>query len=118
MDLQQLTDEVEAVSDIYARKHGIDRNDTWFLLKLQEEVGELTQVFLMRVGQARDKGHSAEQLESDFRSELADVLCQVLLMARHHGIDLKAEVERKWLPWNPRWSGQSTHAVAASIEEA
>ncbi|MEU8379226.1 pyrophosphatase [Streptosporangium sp. NPDC048865] len=101
MDLRQLTDEVEAVSSTYARKHGITRDDTWFLLKLQEEVGELTQVFLMRSGQARDKGCSPEELESNFRSELADVLSQVLLMARHHGIDLEAEVERKWMPWHP-----------------
>ncbi|MEV4397007.1 hypothetical protein [Nonomuraea sp. NPDC049607] len=25
------------------------------------------------------------------------MLCHVLLMARHHGVDLAAEVERKWL---------------------
>ncbi|NJP34879.1 hypothetical protein [Micromonospora thermarum] len=42
MDLHQLTDEVEAVSRRYATRHGIDRSGTWFLLKLQEEVGELT----------------------------------------------------------------------------
>jgi NTP pyrophosphatase (non-canonical NTP hydrolase) len=101
MNLRKLADEVEAVSKIYARKYGIDRDDTWFLLKLQEEVGELTQVFLMRSGQARSKGLSADELESQFRSELADVLCQVLLMARHHGVDLETEVERKWLVWNP-----------------
>ncbi|MFF3440132.1 MazG nucleotide pyrophosphohydrolase domain-containing protein [Streptosporangium sp. NPDC002721] len=101
MDLRQLTDEVEAVSSTYALKHGIIRDDTWFLLKLQEEVGELTQAFLMRSGQARDKGCSPEELESNFRSELADVLSQVLLMARHHGVDLEAEIERKWMPWHP-----------------
>jgi NTP pyrophosphatase (non-canonical NTP hydrolase) len=105
MDLNQLTDQVEAVSSSYARKHGITRDDTWFLLKLQEEVGELTQVFLMRSGQARDKGHSPEELESSFRAELADVLSQVLLMARHHGVDLEVEVERKWMPWHPEWGG-------------
>ncbi|WP_449062838.1 pyrophosphatase [Planomonospora algeriensis] len=101
MDLRQLTDEVEAVSDAYALRHGITRDSTWFLLKLQEEVGELTQVFLMRAGQSRDKGYSREELESGFRSELADVLSHVLLMARHHGVDLEAEVARKWLPWHP-----------------
>jgi NTP pyrophosphatase (non-canonical NTP hydrolase) len=101
MDLSQLTDQVEAVSSRYAREHGITRDDTWFLLKLQEEVGELTQAFLMRSGQARDKGYSPEELESSFRSELADVLSQVLLMARHHGVDLEAEVDRKWMPWHP-----------------
>ncbi|GGL56354.1 pyrophosphatase [Planomonospora parontospora] len=101
MDLRQLADEVEAVSDAYALRHGITRDATWFLLKLQEEVGELTQVFLMRAGQARDKGYSREELESGFRSELADVLSHVLLMARHHGVDLEAEVARKWLSWHP-----------------
>ncbi|MER6825660.1 pyrophosphatase [Streptosporangium sp. NPDC000563] len=101
MDLRQLTDKVEAVSSAYARKHGITRDDTWFLLKLQEEVGELTQAFLMRSGQARDKGCSPDELELGFRAELADVLSQVLLMARHHGVDLEAEVERKWMPWHP-----------------
>lgn len=25
------------------------------------------------------------------------MLCHVLLMARHHGVDLEAEVGRKWL---------------------
>jgi NTP pyrophosphatase (non-canonical NTP hydrolase) len=101
MDLEKLADEVEAVSDIYARKHSIERTDTWFLLKLQEEVGELTQAFLMMTGQARDKGRSASELNDDFRAEVADVFSQVLLLARHHGIDLEAAVAEKWLVWNP-----------------
>ena len=99
MELQQLADEVETVSKLYASKYRIDRDATWFLLKLQEEVGELTQAFLMKAGQARDKGRSREQIDSDFRSEVADVFCQVLLMARHHGIDLESEVKQKWLVW-------------------
>jgi len=101
MNLEELTAEVEAVSRIYATRHGIDRDPAWFVLKLQEEVGELTQAYLMRSGQARDKGHSADELEAGFRAELADVLCQVLLLARHHDVDLEAEVEQKWLRWNP-----------------
>jgi hypothetical protein len=38
-----------------------------------------------------------EELEADFRAEMADVLCQLLLMANHHGVDIEAEVDRKWL---------------------
>ena len=64
MNLEELTAEVEAVSRIYATRHGIDRDPAWFVLKLQEEVGELTQAYLMRSGQARDKGHTADELES------------------------------------------------------
>ncbi|MDA3627046.1 hypothetical protein OU415_16500 [Saccharopolyspora sp. WRP15-2] len=37
----------------------------------------------------------------DFHAELADVVCQVLLLARHHGIDLEAAVADKWLVWSP-----------------
>lgn len=97
VDLRELTDAVEAVSRSYARRHGIEQDATWFLLKLQEEVGELTQAFLMRTGQARDKGLSEQEIDERFRAELADVLCQVLVLARCHGVDLAAEVDRKWL---------------------
>ena len=41
MDLKQLTEEVETVSHRYAERNGFHRDATWFLLKLQEEVGEL-----------------------------------------------------------------------------
>ncbi|MGW0807654.1 pyrophosphatase [Nonomuraea sp. NPDC002799] len=100
MELRQLSDEVESVSRRYAEGLGIERDDTWFLLKLQEEIGELTQAFLMRTGRARTKGRSEAELDANFRAELADVLCHVVLMARHHGVDLPAEIERKWLVRN------------------
>ncbi|MFG1605428.1 MazG-like family protein [Actinoplanes sp. NPDC049265] len=97
MDLRSLSDDVAAVSDRYAEVHDIDRTDAWYVLKLQEEVGELTQAFLMRSGQARTKGLTADEIEAGFRAELADVLCQTLLLARHHGIDIEDAVRRKWL---------------------
>ncbi|SDI56638.1 pyrophosphatase [Nonomuraea jiangxiensis] len=99
MDLRELAAEIEPTSSRYAQQLGIERDDTWFLLKLQEELGELTQAFLMRTGRARTKGQTAEELDLNFRSELADVLCHVVLMAHHHGVDLQTEIERKWLAW-------------------
>lgn len=53
MDLRRLSDDLETISQRYAEHYGIDRDATWFLLKLQEEVGELTQAFPMQSGQAR-----------------------------------------------------------------
>ncbi|GLY98096.1 MazG nucleotide pyrophosphohydrolase domain-containing protein [Actinoplanes sp. NBRC 103695] len=97
MELRRLSEDVAIISDRYAEVHAIDRTDAWYLLKLQEEVGELTQAFLRRNGQARTKGLDAEAIEAGFRAELADVLCQLLLMARHHGVDIEDEVRRKWL---------------------
>jgi NTP pyrophosphatase (non-canonical NTP hydrolase) len=97
----RLSDDVEVISQAYARAHGFTRDETWFLFKLQEEVGELTQAYLMRAGQARSKGNSRQQLDVLFGGELADVLCHVLLLARHHGFDLAEQIERKWLVWHP-----------------
>ena len=99
MDIKALTDEVEHISRAYASRFEINRDDTWFLLKLHEEVGELTQAHLMRTGQARPKGMAAEEIDEAFRSEVADVLAHTLLLARHHGIDVEDEIARKWLVW-------------------
>jgi NTP pyrophosphatase (non-canonical NTP hydrolase) len=87
MDLARLSDDVEVVSDRYAHAHEFTRDETWFLLKLQEEVGELTQAFLMRTGQPRSKGNSQQELDDKFGAELA--------------VNLEEQVERKWLVWHP-----------------
>jgi NTP pyrophosphatase (non-canonical NTP hydrolase) len=67
---------------------------------LQEEVGELIQSYLMLSGKARAKGKSAEEIQTDFRKEVADVFCQTLLLARFYSIDVEKAVEEKWLRWS------------------
>ena len=42
MKIADLKADVLRISDIYAREHSIDRDRDWALLKLQEELGELT----------------------------------------------------------------------------
>jgi NTP pyrophosphatase (non-canonical NTP hydrolase) len=101
MQIEDLQQEVESVSKFYAERHGIHRSDDWFLLKLNEEVGELTQAYLARAGQARDKGRTPGELDDDFRAAVADVVAQVLLIAERFNIDVASEVKRKWLVWKP-----------------
>jgi NTP pyrophosphatase (non-canonical NTP hydrolase) len=101
MQIDEMAGEVESVSVSYAERNGIDRTDEWLILKLNEEVGELTQAFLARSGQGRDKGLDEEQLDDEFRAELADVLAHVLLIARRFDVDLDDEIRRKWLVWKP-----------------
>lgn len=101
VDLAELTDKLVAVSRGYARRHRVNQDDNWFVLKLQEEMGELTQAYLMRAGQSRDKGLSADEVEAHFRAEVADVIGQALIVARHFGVDPVAELARKWLVWGP-----------------
>ncbi len=99
-DIGTITDEVEKISQAYAAKFGIERDSDWFILKLQEELGELIQSYLMATGQARKKGLSEQELSDNFQSEVADVFCHVLLLAKHHGINLEEVVKDKWLVWS------------------
>lgn len=97
VDLEELTARLEKISVGYGERLGFDRDPDWFLLKLQEEVGELTQAYLQHTGRARSKGLSEEQIRATFHQEFADVLCQLLLFAHQHNVDLPQEIERKWL---------------------
>jgi NTP pyrophosphatase (non-canonical NTP hydrolase) len=95
MELDELGDELEIISRVYERRFGVARTDDWLVLKLHEEVGELTQAYLARSGRSRDRG----EVDAAFRAELADVLAQLLLVARRFDVDLEAELERKWFRW-------------------
>lgn len=99
MDLKKLTAQVEKVSQQYTSHFEIKRDSDWFILKLQEELGELTQTYLMWSKKARNKGKSETEMKADFANELADVFAHVLLLATHHDIDLEQAVKDKWLKW-------------------
>jgi NTP pyrophosphatase (non-canonical NTP hydrolase) len=99
MDLETLTENVALVSDKYASSHAIDRKPDWYVLKLQEELGELTQSYLMMTGQARTKGKTEDEIKAEFDKEVADVLCQLLLLAKNNNVDLVKVVREKWLVW-------------------
>ena len=83
MDIRTLTKEVDKVSLKYAKTFSIERDANWFVLKLQEELGELIQSYLMMTGKARTKGKSEEEIHEDFEKEIADVFSHVLLLAKH-----------------------------------
>jgi len=95
-ELEAFTDRLKAISDRYERVHGIDRGGDWHLLKVQEEMGELTQSYLAMTHRSR---RNAAEARHDVAMEMADVLCMLLLMARDEGIDLNAAITEKWLKW-------------------
>lgn len=97
MDIAELSERLEKLSVRYGEELGFERDPDWLLLKLQEEMGELTQAYLQHTGRARAKGQTADQLRAAFHQEFADVFCQLLLLARQHDVDLPREIEHKWL---------------------
>lgn len=98
-NLQELADSVERVSSAYVATHAINRDNDWFMFKLQEELGEATQKYLMLTGRARTKGLSSEEIRASFEDELADVLGHLLLLSKHMDVDLEKALERKWLSY-------------------
>lgn len=97
MNLHELIEKIEKVSKNYAEQFEINRDSDWFMFKLQEEIGELTQAYLMYSGRAREKGMSKKELKKAFESEVADVLCHILLLAQHNNISLEKRIHEKWL---------------------
>lgn len=119
LTLDDLTERVEAVSALYASKFAVERDPDWFMLKLAEEVGELTQAFLVATGRTRPRGDAASSGgspdgaavpdggASPLADEVADVLAHLLLLARSQGIDVEAAVRRKWLVWEAEVGGRA-----------
>jgi NTP pyrophosphatase (non-canonical NTP hydrolase) len=94
MHLKTLQADVLRISDIYAAEHGIDRAGDWALLKVQEELGELTAEHLRMNGRARGAADA-----SKLGDEAADVLGMLLIYCDRAGIDIERAMERKWLKW-------------------
>ncbi len=94
--LKDLMTQFERASATYAADNGMERDDDWFVLKLQEEMGELIQIWNRITGRGRRKGMNQSELATALADETADVLGHVLLFAHRNGLDLSAAVERKW----------------------
>lgn len=94
MNLADLSASVLRISDIYAAEHGIDRSGDWALLKVQEELGELTAEHLRMSGRARGVA-DADKLGD----EAADMLGMLLIYCDRAGVDLEQAMQRKWLHW-------------------
>ena len=94
MNLSDLQTSVLRISDIYAREHGIERSADWALLKVQEELGELTAEHLRMSGRARGQADAGK-----LGDEAADVLGMLLIYCDRAGIDIEQAMRRKWLHW-------------------
>ncbi|MEM9635486.1 MAG: pyrophosphatase [Pseudomonadota bacterium] len=99
--LSQIKQDVLAVSDIYAERFQVERDRSWYLAKLTEELGELTAADLKCSGNARSSGKSEQDLEEDLANEAADLFAHILLFCSDRSIDLEKALKRKWLKYLP-----------------
>ncbi len=103
MDIRELAQKIGVIGDIYARLFHVERSDDWYLIKLQEEVGELCAAFLKLSGRTRAAAqtNAADQNPAQDRealaAEVADVLAHTILFANAQGIDIQKALDKKWL---------------------
>jgi NTP pyrophosphatase (non-canonical NTP hydrolase) len=92
--LEEMAADVQRVSDIYAARYNVRRDDDWHALKLQEELGELIAEFLRATGRGREK--PCAETHSAMADEAADLFAHLLLFCAQNKIDLEAALARKW----------------------
>lgn len=96
MTFKDIEEKLKRVSDVYADKFGINRDDDWFVLKLQEELGELTAAHLKLTQRARVGELSNGELQKNLEDEIADVIAMTILFAEHKGVDVETAIKNKW----------------------
>lgn len=99
MNLKEISENLSKVIDIYAKKFEIQRDDDWFVLKIQEELGELSSAYLKLTHRARAGQCTHEELEKNLRDEIADVIAMTLLFAKHKNIDVERAIKEKWFQY-------------------
>ena len=95
--LKDLTALATQVAEIYRARFDAPGSTEFVLLKLTEELGELTGAWLQSQGQGRGSATA-----SDVENELADVLGFLLVFAAKEGIDPATALRQKWGRYAPK----------------
>lgn len=115
MELSEWTRRLETISAGYAEVYDVQRTPDWMLLKLTEELGELTQAWLAASGQGRSRDRTDDEQQQALAAECADVVAMALLTAHRMGVDAEAAMTQKWLPWEDYHHRRRAEQVAPPI---
>lgn len=98
MDFKELQKRVVENAINYGQKYNVQIDEDFALLKLYEEVGELTQAVLIHRKKSRPEKHVPEEIsKKELAKELADVVGMAIVNAHLLGIDLEEAIDKKWI---------------------
>ena len=96
MDLKEAAQHCERAWAQYAEKANIRREpDSFFLLKLQEELGELTRSYVETQGSEATR-KTPEELKRKIQGDCVSVIGNALVMALRFGVDIEAKILEKF----------------------
>lgn len=98
MEFKEIQEKVMETAINYGKEYNIKIDEDFALLKLYEEVGELSQAVLIYRKQSRpEKYVSEEKSKNEIAKELADVLGMIIVNANLLNIDLEDAINKKWI---------------------
>lgn len=98
MEFKEIEKAVMKTARDYEEKYGLELDKNTILHKLYEELGELSEAYLIANKKSRpEKFISAEVSRKNLSYELADVLGMTILLARAMDIDLEDSINKKWI---------------------
>ena len=93
-ELENLKNDIVKVSNFYAQSFNIERDKDWYILKLQEEMGELSKAYINYTGRGKYKDGN---FKNELIEELADVFAHLLLLCDSLEVDINKAIQEKWL---------------------
>jgi NTP pyrophosphatase (non-canonical NTP hydrolase) len=98
MEFSEIAKDIVNTGKKYGSKHNIRIDQDFALTKLYEEVGELSQAWLIHTKKCRPEKYVGEEKSKQLISEeLADVVGVSIMIADLLGIDLEKAINEKWL---------------------
>jgi len=98
MEFSEIQDKVMQNAERYGKACDIKIDEDFAILKLYEEVGELSQSLLIYRKKSRpEKFLPFEESKKQLAMEMADVLGMLIVSAKLHNIDLEEAINKKWI---------------------
>ena len=98
MDFKKIQKDILKNSKQYSKRHKVKLDADFSLMKLSEEVGELTEAYLILKKKARaEKFVSPKIAKKNVGKELADVIGVVVVLADALKINLEDAIDKKWI---------------------
>ena len=72
----------------------VDRD--YYAFKLNEELGECIQSYLMLTDRGRQKDMNKDEIKKLLSDEIADVFGFLILFAENEGVNLESAIAKKW----------------------
>lgn len=95
MDLLEAAKHCEKAWGQYAKKHNIHRYDEFYILKIQEELGELVRHFLELKG-SELKTSEVGKLQEKFEGDCVSLIGNALILALHFKVDIEKILVKKF----------------------